>query len=126
MVGEVVFVSISEVSVFNEVNEELLEVVVVIFDIVVEVIVGFLVGVIMVVKKVLVIDVVVEGGFVDVVVINVLVVTGVGVELIVVSREWGKVGVECILFVWLFSVLLVERDKEDVDVIGRFVVNGFE
>lgn len=120
------FVSIPEVSVSNEVNEELLEAVVVTSDTVVEVIVGLLVGVIMVVKKVLVTDVVVEGGSVDVAVTNVLVVTGVGVEPTVVSREWGKAGAECTLPVWLFPVLLAERDKEDADVTGRLVANGLE
>lgn len=118
--------SIPEVSVSNEVNEELLEAVVVTSDTVVEVIVGLLVGVIMVVKKVLVTDVVVEGGSVDVAVMNVLVVMGVGVESTVVSREWGKVGAECTLPVWLFPVLLAERDKEDADVTGRLVANGVE
>lgn len=121
-----VFVSIPEVSVSNEVNEELLEAVVVTSDTVVEVTVALLVGVIRVVKKVLATDVVVEGDFVDVAVMNVLVVMGVGVESTVVSRESGKVGAECTLPVWLVLVLPAERDKEDADVTGRLVANGLE
>lgn len=130
VVDEVEVLSIPEVSVSNEVNEELLGVEAVTSDTVdrvemsvVEVIVAFLVGVIMVVKKVLVPDVEVEGG--SVAVVNVLVVTGVGVESTVVSREWGKVGAEGTLPVWLVLVL-AERDEEDADVTGRLVANGLE
>lgn len=131
--GEVEVLSFPEVNVSNGEKEELLDVVVAPSDIrdrversVGEVIVAFLVGVIMVVKKVLVTGGVVEGCSVDVAVVNVLVVMGVGVESTLVSREWGKVEAEGILPVWLVPVLPVERDNEDADVTGRFVANGLE
>lgn len=130
-VSEVDVVSIPEVSVTNELSEELLGVEVVTSDTgdlvgvsVVEVTVAFLVGVIMVVKKVLVTEVVAEGGSVDVAVVNMLVVTGVAVESTVVSRKWGKVGAEGPPPVWLVPVLPAERDKEDAGVTGRLVANG--
>lgn len=131
--GEVEVLSFPEVNVSNGAKEELLDVVVATSDIrdrversVGEVIVAFLVGVIMVVKKMLVTGGVVGGCLMDVAVVNVLVVMGVGVESTVVSREWGKVEAEVILPVCLVLVLPVERDKEDADVTGRFVANGLE
>lgn len=131
--GEVEVLNFPEVNVSDGAKEELLDVVDATSDIrdwversVGEVIVAFLVGVIMVVKKMLVTCGVVGGCLMDVAVVNVLVVVGVGVESTVVSREWGKVEDEGVLPVWLVPVLPVERDNEDADVTGRFVANGLE
>lgn len=131
--GEVEVLNIPEVNVSDGAKEELLDVVVATSDIrdrversVGEVIVAFLVGVIMVVKKTLVTGGLLGGCLMVVVVVNVLVVMGVGVESTVVSREWGKVEDEGVLPVWLVLVLPVERDNEDADVTGRFVANGLE
>lgn len=116
--GEVV--SLPEVKVSKGANEELVEAVVAISDI------GggverSVVDVTMVLKKVLVPDAVAEGGSVDVVVVNGLVVMGAGADSTVVSGEWGKVGAEGSPAVWMVPVLLAEVDEEEADVTGRLV-----
>lgn len=121
--GEVV--SLPEVKVSKGANEELVEAVVAISDI------GggverSVVDVTMVLKKVLVPDAVAEGGSVDVVVVNGLVVMGAGADSTVVWGEWGKVGAEGSPAVWMVPVPLAEVDEEEADVTGRLVAKKLE